>query len=132
MLLLLFLFYPNIISLSVNESNKIFFNNIFSTLFPFLILSHFIISYDVLSVFKLNKKYTIFFLSMITGLPSNAKYIKDLLDSGEIDIISANKQAEDSNLLYKALISLREEKGLKFSDTNLEKKYNSYINSVEK
>lgn len=57
--------------------------------------------------------------------------LKDVKDT-IIDIISSKKQAEDSNLLYKALISLREEKGLKFSDTNLEKKYNSYINSIEK
>ena len=57
--------------------------------------------------------------------------LKDVKDT-IIDIISSKKQAEDSNLLYKALISLREEKGLKFSDTNLEKKYNTYINSIEK
>ena len=57
--------------------------------------------------------------------------LKDVKDT-IIDIISSKKQAEDSNLLYKALISLREEKGLKFSDTNMEKKYNTYINSVEK
>ena len=57
--------------------------------------------------------------------------LKDVKDK-VIDIISANKQAEDSNLLYKALISLREEKGLEFTDTDLEKKYNTYINSIEK
>ena len=56
--------------------------------------------------------------------------LKDVKDT-IIDIISSEKRAADSNLLYKALISLREEKGLEFSDTNLEKKYNTYINSIE-
>ena len=37
-----------------------------------------------------------------------------------------NKKAEDTNLLYKALISLREEKKIDFSDTVMKEKYETY------
>mgnify|MGYP003415195506 CR=1 FL=1 len=36
------------------------------------------------------------------------------------------KQKDDENILYKALISLREEHKLEFADTNLKEKYNNY------
>lgn len=39
----------------------------------------------------------------------------------------SDKENEDSNLLYKALISLREEKNIDFSDTDMKAKYDSYI-----
>ena len=39
----------------------------------------------------------------------------------------SDKESEDSNLLYKALISLREEKNIDFSDTDMKAKYDSYI-----
>lgn len=38
----------------------------------------------------------------------------------------ANQKAADSNLLYKALISLREEKNIDFSDTVMKEKYETY------
>ena len=43
-----------------------------------------------------------------------------------IENLVADKKADDSNLLYKALISLREEKNIKFSDTVMEEKYKTY------
>ena len=43
-----------------------------------------------------------------------------------IDNLITEKKSEDSNLLYKALISLREEKNIKFSDTVMKEKYESY------
>ena len=39
----------------------------------------------------------------------------------------SDKESEDSNLLYKDLISLREEKNIDFSDTDMKAKYDSYI-----
>lgn len=50
------------------------------------------------------------------------KKVKDEI----IEAISTEKKNADSNLLYKALISLREEKKIKFTDTVLKSKYESY------
>ena len=44
-----------------------------------------------------------------------------------IEKISDEKKSADQNLYYKSLIHMREENGLKFSDTVFEDKYNAYI-----
>lgn len=44
-----------------------------------------------------------------------------------IDNIVTEKQSEDSDLLYKALINLRKEKNLEFTDTVLGSKYDAYV-----
>lgn len=43
-----------------------------------------------------------------------------------IENLVTNKKSEDSNLLYKALISLREEKNIDFKDTVMKSKYDDY------
>jgi len=43
-----------------------------------------------------------------------------------IENLIADAKSEDENLIYKALISLREEKGLEFSDTVMKEKYEDY------
>lgn len=43
-----------------------------------------------------------------------------------VENLVSDKKAEDSNLLYKSLISLREEKGIDFSDTVMKSKYEAY------
>lgn len=43
-----------------------------------------------------------------------------------IENITADKKEEDSNLLYKSLISLRNDKKIKFSDTVMKDKYEDY------
>lgn len=43
-----------------------------------------------------------------------------------IEKLVAEKQSEDENLLYKALIKLREDKNIKFSDTDMKTKYEAY------
>ena len=43
-----------------------------------------------------------------------------------IEKLIANKKAEDKNLLYKALITLREEKKIDFKDTIMKDKYETY------
>ncbi len=48
-----------------------------------------------------------------------------------IEALSADKKEEDTNLYYKALISLRKEKGLTFKDTDLESKYTAYANTYK-
>ncbi len=44
-----------------------------------------------------------------------------------IDSLVSEKKSEDKNISYVALDKMREEAGLKFSDTVLEKKYNTYM-----
>ncbi len=48
-----------------------------------------------------------------------------------IEKISADKKSKDSNLLYKALISLRDEKKITFSDTVMKTKYETYCNQYK-
>ncbi|MEE3342839.1 MAG: peptidylprolyl isomerase [Bacilli bacterium] len=51
------------------------------------------------------------------------KIIEKLVDS---------KIKEDNNLLYKALISLRKDKKIKFSDTDMKEKYDTYVKQYNK
>ena len=44
-----------------------------------------------------------------------------------IEKLVSKKESEDSKLLYKALISLRNEKNIKFQDTDMKEKYEKYI-----
>lgn len=48
-----------------------------------------------------------------------------------IDSLVSEKKAEDKNISYVALDKMREESGLKFSDTVLEKKYNTYMSQYK-
>ena len=50
------------------------------------------------------------------------KKVKDTI----VKNLIATKKSKDSNLLYKALIALREEKNIKFSDTVMKEKYEDY------
>ncbi len=54
---------------------------------------------------------------------------KPSLDDAKDKIVEklvSDKKSEDSNLLYKSLISLREEKNIDFSDTIMKSKYETY------
>ena len=48
-----------------------------------------------------------------------------------IDSLVSEKKSEDKNIFYVALDKMREESGLKFSDTVLEKKYNTYMSQYK-
>ena len=48
-----------------------------------------------------------------------------------IDSLVSEKKSEDKNISYVALDKMREEPGLKFSDTVLEKKYNTYMSQYK-
>ena len=79
-------------------------NNLFPSLIPFMLLSNILIKYnfvneisDILNSlmtkrFKLNKNCSfIFIMSILSGTPSNAKYIKDLLDNNLINFEDSKK-----------------------------------------
>lgn len=49
-----------------------------------------------------------------------------------VEKLVSEKEEKDSNLQYKALISLRKENNIKFSDTDMKAKYESYIKQYNK
>ncbi len=83
---------------TINFSTELFIKNIFPSLFPMFIISSLLVEIDLPkvmgSVFKRPMKMLfntkgegafIFFLSMITGFPSSAKYLDDLMEKGQIN-----------------------------------------------
>ncbi len=84
---------PTIVIESVNYSIDIFIKNIITSLFPFFILADILINYNYIyylsKILKFKYSYIIL-MSMISGLPSNAKFISNLLDRNEISIKDAN------------------------------------------
>ena len=81
----------------------VFFKKIFPSLFIFFIISSILINYGFVELiskifgklfrflFNINNYQSyIFIMSMLSGLPSNAKYIKELLDSELIEENDAN------------------------------------------
>lgn len=93
-----------VVSNSVISSANIFFYKLFPSLFPFFILSEFLINYNfaycinlVASkfftfLFKINPNASyIVILSLFNGLPSNAKFISDAYSNGVINEEEATK-----------------------------------------
>lgn len=86
-LLITFLLKPEIVISSVNYSVSVFISNILPTLFPFFILADALINYGYIgyleSFFRF-KYSSIILMSMVSGLPSNAKYISEFLKNNII------------------------------------------------
>ena len=89
---------------SVSLAFNIWKNNIFPSLFPFFVLSELLINYGFIEflgelfkpimncLFKVKGVCAfIFIMSIISGIPSNAKYIRELYLSESIDEIEASK-----------------------------------------
>jgi len=89
---------------SVSFSFNIWINNIFPSLFPFFVLSELLINYGFVELlgelFKpiMNHLFKvkgvcafIFIMSIISGIPANAKYVRELYLSGSIDEKEAGK-----------------------------------------
>ncbi len=100
----IFIFFILYNSTEIMESIKLSFsiciNNLFPSLIPFMLLSNILINYDFVNdisdifksimtkIFKVNKNCAFaLMMSIISGTPSNAKYLKDLLDK---NLISTN------------------------------------------
>lgn len=106
------------ISMAILSAINIWVTNIFPALFPILILSDLIISTDLIKfitniigpiftkLFKVSKYSSyVFVMSLLSGCPSNAKYIKDLLDNKLISKEEAIKTLSMS-LLYNPILIL--------------------------
>ena len=89
---------------SVKDASILFFNKIFISTFPFMILSDILFYFDyhiflvnsffgknISKLLKLNdSETTVFIFSIFTSQPNNAVYIKKLLDDNVIDLETAN------------------------------------------
>ena len=92
-----------VILLYVNEITLLFIKNIFPSLFIFFIISSLLSNYGLIDyiskmfgnivskIFNISKTSSyVFIMSILSGFPSNSKYIKELLDKNLIN----NKEAE--------------------------------------
>lgn len=104
LLLILFITNLDLIIKSTKYACNIFFNKVFISVFPFVLLSDILIYYDyhiflsktigkyLSKLFNIDSNTTIvFILSMLTSNPTNAVIIKDMLDKRIIDENTANK-----------------------------------------
>lgn len=89
---------------SVSFSFQIWQNNIFPSLFPFFVLSEILIHYGFIEfiselfrplmgkLFCMNGSASfVFFMSLVSGFPSNAKYTRELYQKGMLDEEEASK-----------------------------------------
>lgn len=103
-LIFLILFNSYEIMESIRFSFSLCINNLFPSLIPFMILSNILIKYDFISdisdifknlitkIFKVNKNCSFaFIMSLLSGSPSNAIYIKDSLDNNLITLEDSKK-----------------------------------------
>ena len=89
---------------SIRFSFSLCINNLFPSLIPFMILSNILINYDFVNeisnilkkimnkLFRVNENCSFaFIMSVLSGTPSNAKYLKDLLNNKLITIKDCQK-----------------------------------------
>lgn len=94
----------NILTSTISFSTNLFIKNIFPSLFPMFVISKILVEIELPKVlgniFKKPMNFLfktkgegafIFFMSMITGFPSSAKYIDDMLDKKMITIKDSEK-----------------------------------------
>lgn len=86
-LILFTLFNFNIIANSIRDSFKICINNVLPSLIPFILISNIIVKKN----FLVNNIYTLNALCIISGSPSNAKYLNEYFKTGIIDIPNLQK-----------------------------------------
>lgn len=103
LLLILLLKESNTVIESVQFSLSIWVQNLIPSLFPFLIISFFLMNYGISDIFSECIKPFVtnilhlpascgftFIASVLSGFPSNAKFIKEQLDKKEISLEDAN------------------------------------------
>ena len=84
------------IIIKIIDYTILFFKKIFPVSFIFLTLSNLLIEYNLIQIlqrlFRIKSPYIyVFILSLISGFPSGAIYIKELLEKEIISINDANK-----------------------------------------
>jgi len=142
LLILLIIIKRPLIIAAVLEAINIWFTSVFPALFPFLVLSDYIVSSSLINeitnylgpfftkAFKVSKYAAyVFIMSLISGCPSNAKYIKDLLELRLINTKEASKILA-MTLLYNPLLIITITSYLKPGDTYLIIILNIIINLI--
>jgi len=89
---------------AVSTSFDIWIHNLFPSLFPFFVLSEILVNYGFIELigelfkpifeklFKINGSAAfVFFMSLISGFPSNAKYTRELYNQGKLTEQEATK-----------------------------------------
>lgn len=89
---------------SIHFSFSLCINNVFPSLIPFMLLSNILINYNFVNdisnilenimkkIFKVNKNCSFaLIMSILSGSPSNAKYLKDLYDNNLISLKDVQK-----------------------------------------
>ena len=92
--LFVFLTNSSLVINAVNQGISVFVKNVLPSLMPFFILSDILLNYNYFDnlkrVFKF--KYANFLIvSMISGLPSNAKYLNDMIKNSSISVNDASR-----------------------------------------
>lgn len=100
---IIFIINIDIVISSVKSASIIFFNKVFVSIFPFIILSDILYYYNyhlflkdnigafISKIFNISSKSSsIFLLCLFTSHPGNAIYIKNMLDNDEISINDAS------------------------------------------
>ncbi len=86
---------PDILIRYSKDGLNLFINKLFISLFPFFVLNKILIDYNLpyyISKLKTNSTtLSIIILSMLSGMPSNAEYIKDYLENEIISLEEAEK-----------------------------------------
>lgn len=104
LILIVFILNIKVVINSTYDASVLFFKKIFITIFPFIILCDILIYFNyhlfikrifgklINKIFNIDSNTSIIFiLSVLTSHPSNAVYIKNLLDNKLIDIKTANR-----------------------------------------
>lgn len=99
---IIFIINIDIVTLSVKDASYIFFNKVFVSIFPFIILSDILYNYNyhiflkdnigfiISKLFNINSASgSVFLFSLFSSHPSNAIYIRRLLDNDMISINNA-------------------------------------------
>lgn len=104
LLILQIILTPKLCIDSALSGARLFFNKVFPSLFPFLILTNIMMSYDGVKIYaklmgsalckplRLPKQCTfVLIVSVLCGYPLGAKYACDLYEDGKIDLVTLQR-----------------------------------------
>ena len=100
---IVFIINIDIVIESARNASFVFFNKVFVSIFPFIILSDILYYFNyhiflkdnigsfISKIFRINSESsTVFLVSLFTSHPANAIYIKNMLDNNEISVNNAS------------------------------------------
>lgn len=85
--------YSEEVKISVLDSVALWLNNLVPSMLPMYLIVDLLINYGIYNLFynlTKNNTFLLIFISLLTGSPSNAKYIKEFYENGYISLDKAN------------------------------------------